>query len=118
MGHSVAEYMVCLVSNVQTLAEEKGKGCNAVKSAPSSHLWTTVCGRCRRKTAAAAAVPLMARPTKTIHCRVVGSSFKPSGPIVESKPQMKHFSALALDLPENRVGQAHLAHTLAMVLII
>ena len=37
MGHPV-EYMVCLVSNVQTLAEEKGKGCNAVKSAPSSHL--------------------------------------------------------------------------------
>ena len=48
MGHPV-EYMVCLVSNVQTLAEEKGKGCNAVKSAPSSHLWTTA-------TAAAAAV--------------------------------------------------------------
>ena len=42
MGHSVEEYMVCLVSNVQTLAEEKGKGCNAVKSAPSSHLWTVL----------------------------------------------------------------------------
>ena len=60
MGHSVARRVHGLfgeLSNVQTLAEEKGKGCNAVKSAPSSHLWTTVhaAAAARNATAAAAA---------------------------------------------------------------
>ena len=36
--------------------------------------------------------------------------------MVESKPQMKHFTAVALDFPKNRVGQAHLAHTLTSAL--
>ena len=48
--------------------------------------------------------------------RAVGSYFKLDGPIVESKPQMKHFTAVALDFPQNRVGQAHLAHTLTTTL--
>ena len=48
----------------------------------------------------------------TLQTRAVGGSFKPGGPMVESKPQMKHFTAFAIDFPQNRVGQAHLAHTL------
>ena len=32
--------------------------------------------------------------------------------MMESKPQMKHFTAVALDFTQNWVGQAHLAHTL------
>ena len=34
--------------------------------------------------------------------------------MVESKPQMKNFITVALDFPQNRVGQVHLAHTLTM----
>ena len=32
--------------------------------------------------------------------RAVDSSFKPGGPIVESKPQMKYFTVVALDFPQ------------------
>ena len=51
------------------------------------------------------------RPT-----RAVGRFFKPGGPMVESKPQMMRFIAVDLDFPKNRVGQAHLADTLATAL--
>ena len=37
--------------------------------------------------------------------------------MVESKPQMKHFTAVALDFPQNWVGQAHLAHRLTTAII-
>ena len=37
--------------------------------------------------------------------------------MVESKPQIKHFTAVALDFPQNQVGQAHLAHTLTTTLV-
>ena len=37
--------------------------------------------------------------------------------MMESKPQMKHFSAVALDCPQNRMGQTHLAYTLTMALL-
>ena len=49
--------------------------------------------------------------------RAVDSSFKPGGPIVESKPQIKRFTVVALDFPKNRDGQAHLAHTLTTTLM-
>ena len=49
--------------------------------------------------------------------RAVDSSFKPGGPIVESKPQMMHFTVVALDFPKNRDGQARLAHTLTTTLV-
>ena len=49
--------------------------------------------------------------------RAVDISLKSGGPMVESKPQMKHFTAVALDFPQNRVGQAHLAHTLTTTLL-
>ena len=39
--------------------------------------------------------------------RAIGSTLKQGGPDRGYQPKMKHFTALALDLPENRVGQAH-----------
>ena len=44
--------------------------------------------------------------------RAVGSSLKQGGPMMKSKPQVKHFTVVALHFPKNRLGQAHLAHTL------
>ena len=44
--------------------------------------------------------------------RAVSSSLKPGGPMMKSKPQVKHFTVVALHFPKNRLGQAHLAHTL------
>ena len=38
--------------------------------------------------------------------RAVVSSFKPGGPMVESKPQMKHFIAAALDFFQNTLTTA------------
>ena len=40
--------------------------------------------------------------------RVVGSSFRMDGPMLESKLQKKHFTAFPLDFPQQRVGQASL----------
>ena len=36
--------------------------------------------------------------------------------MVESKSQMKYFIAVALDFPQNRLGQVHLAHMLSTAL--
>ena len=36
--------------------------------------------------------------------RAVGNSFKPDGPIAESKPQMKQFTAVDSDFPLKPVG--------------
>ena len=44
--------------------------------------------------------------------RAAGSPFKLGGPMMESKTQMKYFTAVDLDFPQNGVGQAHQAHTL------
>ena len=41
---------------------------------------------------------------------------KQGGPDREYQPKMKHFTALALDLPENRVGQAHSDQSLTTAL--
>ena len=37
--------------------------------------------------------------------------------MMESKPQMKHFTAVALDFTQNWVGQAHLAYILTKTLL-
>ena len=52
----------------------------------------------------------------SMYFRAVGSYFKLDVPIVESKPQMKQFTAVTLDFAQNRLGQAHPVHTITTAL--
>ena len=47
----------------------------------------------------------------------IDNILKPGGLMVESEPQMEHFTALALDSPKNRMAHTHFTHLLTTALI-